>query len=353
MPASIKDVAKEAGLSAAAVSRHLNGSLDLPAKTKARIDKAVKLLGYRPNPHARRLTLGRSETLTLIVPDITNPFFASLASAIERAASRREKFVQLHVTANLAEREIAVLELAAENRSDGVVFCTNRRPGDDVSAAIRELERVVVVDDLVPNVDAPHVFADNEQGGYLAGKHFGAYGHAKVAYIGGDPQLMSTRLRTNGLRRGLAEGRDGLNPNVTVFSGDYDIPSGRALTKDLLSGNGGETAVFVGSDELAIGVIEVLREHNVRVPNEMSLISFDGASALHLYDPPITAIRQPAEDIGERAVALLLNEKTETNNAGRSFEYLPVELIERASVGPPIPRTRTRKIEPSMKQRRP
>ena len=129
MSASLKDVAREAGLSSAAMSRHLNGTLELPAETRDRIDHAVHKLGYRPNPHARRLSLGWSDTITLIVPDIADPFFATLAAAVERPASKRGLIVQLHATSNLEEREIAVLELAADNRSNGVVFCTNCRPG--------------------------------------------------------------------------------------------------------------------------------------------------------------------------------------------------------------------------------
>lgn len=336
MPASLKDVAKAAGLSPAAVSRHLNGSLELPEETRARIEAAVRRLGYRPNPHARRLSLGRSDTITLIVPDIANPFFATLAATVEHEAASRGKIVQLHATSNREDREIAVLELAADHRSDGVVFCTNRKPGPGVAAAIAALPRAVIVDEGVPGARAPHIFADNAQGGYLAGRHLAGRGHRQVAYLGGDPALMSTRLRAEGLERGLREGSGGgAEVAVRVLSGRHDVASGRALADRFLNAGGPETAIFVGSDELAIGVIEVLRERGVRVPQDMSLVSFDGARALHLYDPPITAVRQPARKLGERAVELLLDGDWDDQTLPDLVEYLPVELIERASVAAP------------------
>lgn len=335
MPASLKDVAKEAGLSPAAVSRHLNGSLELPEETRARIEAAVRRLGYRPNPHARRLSLGRSDTITLIVPDIANPFFATLAATVERSASNRGMIVQLHATSNREEREIAVLELAADHRSDGVVFCTNRRPGPDVAEAIAALPRAVIVDEAVPGASAPHIFADNAQGGYLAGRHLAQCGHRRVAYLGGDPALMSTKLRSEGLKRGLRTGSGGAEVGVRVLSGRHDVASGRALAAELLDSAGDETAIFVGSDELAIGVIETLRERGVRIPEDMSLVSFDGARALHLYDPPVTAVRQPARKLGERAVELLLDGDWDDRTLPDRVEYLPVELIERASVAAP------------------
>jgi LacI family transcriptional regulator len=335
MPASLRDVAREAGLSTAAVSRHLNGTLDLPAATRERIETAVRRLAYRPNPHARRLSLGRSDTITLIVPDIANPFFATLAASIERAASGRGMIVQLHTTSNLEAREIAVLHLAADHRSDGVVFCTNRRPGPAVAEAIAALPRAVIVDEAVPGARAPQIFADNAQGGYLAGRHLARWGHRRVAYLGGDRALMSTRLRSEGLERGLSDGSDGAPVSVRVLAGRHDVAAGRALAAELLASREGETAIFVGSDEIAIGVIETLRARRVRVPRDLSLVSFDGARALHLYDPPITAIRQPARELGERAVERLLDGDWKNRTPADPVERLPVELIERASVAPP------------------
>jgi len=122
---------------------------------------------------------------------------------------------------------------------------------------------------------------------------------------------------------------------VRILSGRHDVATGRALATALLDSGGDETAIFVGSDEIAIGVIETLRARGVRIPQDMSLISFDGARALHLYDPPITAVRQPARRLGERAVELLLDGDWDDRTLPELVEYLPVELVERASVAAP------------------
>ncbi len=337
MAVSLKDVAKEAGLSPASVSRHLNGTLELPVETRDRIEKAVQRLGYRPNPHARRLSLGRSDIITLIVPDIANPFFAVLASAIEKAASAKGKIVQLHATSSVAEREIAALQVAADNRSDGVVFCTNHGPSAELAQVLSGLPRAVIVDEAVSGADAPQIFADNEKGGYLAGAHLASWQHRTVAYLGGNPDLMSTQLRLEGLERGLKEGSGREEITITKFFGTHDMSSGRALAAEMLDLGGEETAIFVGSDEIAIGVIETLRHRGIRIPQDLSLVSFDGTRALHLYDPPITAVHQPAKLLGERAVEVLLDGDWCNPVPPMQKQLLAVELIERASVASPRP----------------
>ena len=133
----------------------------------------------------------------------------------------------------------------------------------------------------------------------------------------------------------------GLTGEVPRVYADY-VASGRALATRLLDRGGDETAIFVGSDELAIGTIEILRERGVRIPQDMSLISFDGARALHLYDPPITAVLQPARMLGERAVELLLDGNWKDQSLPDLVEYLPVALIERASVAAPNRARQTR-----------
>lgn len=341
MSSSLKDVATRAGLSPAAVSRHLNGTLDLPEETRGRIDRAVRELGYRPNALARRLSLGQSDTIALILPDIANPFFSSLAAAVEHAASAHSKMVQLQATSGRREREIAALRLARDNRADGVVFCTNRLASVDVTRAIADLPRVVIVDEAVPGARTPQLFADNMRGGELAGRHLAAHGHRRVAYIGGDPHLGTTRARSDGLRRGLSAGSGGEEVHVTLYSGSYDVASGRANAAHLLEAGCGSTAIFTGSDELTIGVIETLRAHGRRIPQDFSLISFDGARALHLYDPPITAIRQPSGALGARAVDLLLADGWEDGDLPDLVEYLPVDLIERGSVARMAQRQKT------------
>ncbi|MEE4188095.1 MAG: LacI family DNA-binding transcriptional regulator [Roseobacter sp.] len=331
---SLKDVAQEAKVSAATVSRYLNGTLELPADTRMRIDAAVRKLQYHPNPHARRLSLGKSDAIALILPDIANPFFARLAAAIEVAAARHGSMVMLHATFNQSAREFAALQRAAQNRVDGVIFITNRGPEGPVCDELNTFGRAVILDEDVPGGIAPRILCDNEMGGYLAGRALRAAGHRKIAYFGGGSALASTQTRLTGLRRGLTEaGASGVEPSLYV--GDHSPAAGRQLATRFLADATDETAIFLGSDEITVGALEVFQENGIRVPQDYSVISFDDARSLHLFAPAITAIRQPVEDLGARAVDILFSEEWDTPDFRNLVELMPVTLIERQSVAAP------------------
>lgn len=182
---SLKDVAAAAGVSISTVSRLLNGSLDLPAETKKRIEDAILDLNYHPNPHARRLSRGRSDTIGLVVPDIANPFFATLVAAVEAEADKLGLAVSLYATLNRQGREVAYLQLIERNHVDGLIFVTNHPDNGQLAELINRTGKVVVADEDVPDANAPKLFSDNERGGYLAGKHLAEHGHRNVLFIGG------------------------------------------------------------------------------------------------------------------------------------------------------------------------
>ncbi|MGB3408118.1 MAG: LacI family DNA-binding transcriptional regulator [Jannaschia sp.] len=331
---SLKDVAREAGVSATTISRYLNGSLDLPDVTRLRIDSAVAKLSYHPNPHARRLSLGRSDTIALVLPDIANPFFAKLAAAIELAATAHHSMVLLHATFNKEERELAALKRAAQNRVDGVIFITNRAPEALVAQELNEFTRAVILDEDVPGGNAPRLMCDNEMGGVLAGRHLRAAGHRHVAYFGGASDLASTRTRLAGLKRGLTEAGD-IGTEPTLFVGEHLASSGRELAERFLARMGLETAIFSGSDELTVGILEVFKDRGIRVPEDLSLISFDDARSLHLFSPAITSVRQPVGNLGARAIDILFSDAWDQPGFRSLTELLPVTLIERNSVAQP------------------
>ncbi|MGN6582184.1 MAG: LacI family DNA-binding transcriptional regulator, partial [Rhizobiaceae bacterium] len=180
------DVAQHAGVSVATVSRHLNGHIQLPVDTVARIESAIRELGYRPNPYARSLSRGRSDTIGLVIPDIANPYFALLASAVERAAGPHGLAVVLCVTLNQSEREHEYLQRLGRNHLDGLIFLTNHAADEALAKAINEASRrVVILDEDVKKARGPKIFGDNEQGGYLAGRHLVEAGHRRLAFIGG------------------------------------------------------------------------------------------------------------------------------------------------------------------------
>ncbi len=331
---SLKDVAAAAGVSVATVSRLLNGSLELPFETKKRIDDAIRELNYQPNPHARRLSRGRSDTIGLVVPDIANPFFATLVAAVEAEADKLGLAVSLYATLNRSGREVAYLQLIERNHVDGLIFVTNHPDDGQLAALINRTGKVVVVDEDVPDAKAPKLFCDNERGGYLAGRHIAEHGHKRVLFIGGPEVMISSCRRLKGLEQAICEA--GLSPaNISKYHGEYTIEYGREAGRRFLAENRPATAIFASSDEIAIGLIEVLRAEGVSIPQDVSLVGFDDVGPLHLFGPPVTAIRQPVRTLGERAVAMLLETNWQENPRSSEEILLPVEIVVRKSVAPP------------------
>ncbi|HUC17331.1 MAG TPA: LacI family DNA-binding transcriptional regulator [Acetobacteraceae bacterium] len=327
--ARIRDVAAAAEVSPAAVSRYLNGLLNLPRETAERIDRAVHRLDYRPNPHARRLILGRSETVGLVLPDIANPFFARLAAAIEAAADHAGLGLVLSATLNRPGRELEYIERMRRNHVDGLIFVTNHPDDGTLRRALNATPGAILIDEDVPGAIVPKVFCDNEEGGFLAGRHLLAAGHRRIAFVGGPRGLMSTQERRAGLDRALAA-----KPDAAVVwesFGPYTLAEGARVGAALLARKPRPSAIFAGSDELVLGLLPVLREARARVPDDMSIVGFDDVGPLHLLDPPVSAIRQPVDAIGERAVALL----TAVPDDPPPCERLPVRLVERGSVAAP------------------
>lgn len=330
-PLRLKDVAQAAGVSVTTVSRFLNGSLRLPEATARRIEAAIRTLNYRPNPHARRLSLGRSDTIGLVVPDIANPFFAHFVAAVEAEADRRGLGVSLFATLNRPGREIAYLNLLERNHVDGLIFLTNHPDDGRLAALINGAPRVVVVDEDVPGARAPRLFADNLAGGRLAGAHLGAAGHARVLFLG-QPDMLSGERRLAGLAEGLAE--HVAAPEVTVWHGAYTRAFGAAAATRFADGDRPGTAIFSAADEITVGLMEVFRDRGVAVPGQVSLVGFDDVVPQHLFAPPVTAIRQPTATLGERAVTLLV-ETDWREAADFPEEVVPVDLVVRGSVAPP------------------
>lgn len=330
--ASLSDVAKVANVSPATVSRHLNRSITLPPATVARINQAVSALRYRPNPHARSLGRGRSDTIGLVIPDIANPFFAKLAGAVEIAADQKGLGVMLCASFNRRTREVDYIDRLRQNFVDGLLFATNHVDDGALADSINKSAGVVLVDEDVPGTYAGKVFADNAQGGALAAQHLIEAGHRRLAYIGGPRGLMSARERAAGFRKVVRQAGPSAEIVAEAF-GNYTSDHGRAAMTRLIDRHADVTAVFAGSDEILIGMLEVMRARGLRVGRDVSIVTFDDAEPLGLLDPPITAVRQPIGEMGRIAVEMMLT--TLDGPEGADTARLPVELIARQSVNVP------------------
>ena len=333
--ASLKDVAQAAGVSVTTVSRFLNGSLDLPDRTRTAVEAAILAMNYLPNPHARRLSRGRSDTIGLVIPDIATPFFATLVAAVEAEADRRGLGLTLHATLNRRERELSYVQAVRRNQVDGLIFVTNHPDEGPLAAAINASGQVVILDEDVAGTSVPKLFCDNDQGGYLAGRHLAEAGHRRVLFIGGVDAMLSGTRRFAGFRRAMMEVW-GTDAQIERYEGEYLAEFGRVAAQRMLATESKPTAVFTTSDEITIGVLEILSASGIRVPQDLSLVGFDDVGPLHLFAPAVTAVRQPVRAMGIRALALLLDTDWTDPEKLPSEELLPVTLITRNSVAPRI-----------------
>lgn len=331
--ATVRDVALAAAVSTTAVSRWLNGSILLPPKTVERIERAIKLLHYEPNLHARRLSLGRTDTLALVVPDIADPFFAALAGSVEAAAEAHGLGLVLCATLNRIERELDYLNRLRRNHVDGLLFATNHPDDGRLRAAVEGQSSVVLLDEDVAGTDLSKIFCDNLGGAFAATRLLVAAGHRRIGFIGGATGVMSAVERAAGHRNAL--GAAGIAPDTALeHFGAYSAAHGRHATHELLNLAHPPTALFASSDQIAIGALDVLRERGLPVPQAMSLVAYDDVAPFHHFAPPLTAIRQPVADMGRRGVDALVAHLSEPERPATA-ERLPVELMQRGSVAAP------------------
>lgn len=330
--ATIHDVAQEAGVSPTTVSRYLNHRIELPTTTSARIDAAIKKLDYRPNLMAKRLSTGKTEAVGLVTPEIREPFFAELASAFEDEADRHGYTVFMSSTRSDREREIASLERLQDGHVDGLLMMTNTPDDGTLAKLIGKRRNVVIVDEDIPGVSVPRLFVENTEGAYQATKHLIEAGHRRIAYLGGPQGLLTVTERREGFLMAMNEAGLSVRPEYMTM-GSFAPELARDATRRFLELPLPPTAIFASSDYLAIGAVIGLRDANVSVPDEVSLIGFDDISFGALLTPPLTAIRQPVEQLGRQgfqALLALLN-----GEAPPLLTRLPVELVRRASVAPP------------------
>lgn len=330
--ATIHDVARTAGVSATTVSRYLNNRIDLPSSTARRIDAAIAALQYRPNLLAKRLSTGRTEAISLVTPEIGNPFFAELAAAVEDAAEQRGYAVFMSSTRGDRAREAAALQRLNDRHVDGLILMTSQPDDGTLARLIEGHDNVVLLDEDIPGATVPRVVVENAHGAYLATRHLIAAGHRAIAHVSGPEQLFSVRERYAGFARAMAEAGLPVRPGHVVC-GAYSRDFGRQAVRRLLDAPERPTAVFAASDYVAIGVMEGLKAAGLVVPADMSLVGFDDMPFAEMIEPGLTTIRQPVAELGRTALHALL--ALLDKQAPPSLTRLSVSLVERQSVAPP------------------
>lgn len=310
--ATIKDVARVAGVDVATVSRALSNKPYVALKTRARIEAAVESLGYRPSAAARAMVSKRTKTIAMLVPHFTDMAFDWITAGAERAAR------QAGYTLLIASAESVESGFFGEDRVDGLLVIDPRRFAVHTNRAFE-----------VPSVSLEDVPMDNRSGARALAQHLRDFGHQQVLFVGGPIDSPYSQERLAGIRD--------VFPDAAWFSKDWTIDSGYALLQPSLPD--GVTAVLAANDFIAIGVMRALSEQGFFVPTDVSVTGFDNEPVARYLTPALTTIRQDLEWQGARAVTLLL-ERLE-GSVGVPIAGQVLEIVIRESTGPVSPSRRS------------
>lgn len=323
---TILDVAREAGVSHATVTRFFNDPERLRPDTRRRVARAVKELQYVPNAAARSLISRRSKLAALIVTDITSLFHTSLIAGVQRVAQERGYTLVLADTGESIEREHEVLKAMISHQVDGVILTP--AAGDDHLLDLLRAHRVhmVLADRELPGANLDTVRGDSHEGGRVLTDHLIQQGFGRIAFIGGQPGVSSLEQRLAGYQTSM----DAAAIDPLVYLGRYDTDSGEEIVDRLVADNDLPQAIVAASSRVALGILVALRRHGVRVPDDIAVTSIDDIESASMIDPFLTVAAQPAFEIGQIAMDMLLERVGGRDYPPRKVT-LPVNLIVRRS----------------------
>ncbi len=326
---TIKDIARQAGVSPSTVSRVLNSTKPVAVDKRALVLAAVEELQYRPNEMARGLARGRSMTVGVVVQDIGSPFFAWIVSGIEQGLDRagyRPMLTTTHWRTDNESDEVRSLQMVLERQGDGVIVVGSHIP-DEQLRVVAEQVPMVVVARRVQGLEAQCVFIDNRDAAYRATRYLIGLGHTRIAHIRGTAGHPDANEREAGYCLALAEAGLPVNERLIVDA-QFTEQSGLAGVEKLLARGEQFTAIFAANDQSAYGVMLGLFNHGYRIPNDVSVIGFDDQFLSAYTLPPLTTVHQPSLEMGKVATEGLLRM---INNQAPRLPRFPGELIIRKS----------------------
>jgi len=330
---TIKDVAARAGVSRQTVSRVINNKGEVSDETRARVLATIEELGYRPNAAARSIVVGRTCTLGCISPSLTDFTFANIIDSAQ-AEARRLGYFMLAGSARTENEVEPLLEEMLHRQVDGLLVLNPHadRRFEHFLPLIEKGMAVVYLNNTPRGESVSSVHCDDRDGGYQATHYLLDLGHTAIATILGPSNEECTFDRLEGHRQTLVGAGLTYVPELTE-QGDWSATSGYQAAQRLLATGQTFTAIFAQNDQMAVGAIRALREASLQVPGDVSVIGFDDIPLASYFDPPLTTLRQPMQESGQRAAHLLVET---IQNPGRTPELIaiPARLVERASCAP-------------------
>lgn len=335
-PTTLRDVAERAGVHPSTASRALNSSTRslVNDETVERVLEAADALGYRPNSLARGLKTNRTFTIGMLLPDLTNPLFPPIVRGIEDTLGDADYTLILANTDNDAEKERSILRSMLTRRVDGLVLATAQREAPVIDELIEAGMPVVLVNRTMDAPPVPSVTGDDHAGIGLAVRHLVSLGHRRIAHVAG-PQTVTTGLtRYQSFVAWMqSEGLEA-EPDLVVFADWFHEEPGAKAFQEVLDRRPDLTAVVGANDLIAIGCYDVLKERELRVGTDVSVVGYNDMLFADKLSPPLTTIRIPHYQIGVKAAELILEVVEEKEEAEAVAVRLAPSLVVRKSTGP-------------------
>lgn len=331
MKININDVAKKSGLSVVTVSRVINNMPSVREYNRKKVEEAMIELGYEPNAAARTLATGKSGVIGMLVQYLNDPFFNDVVFAVNEQLRKNGYFLALSIMNDSISKDNGINFIFQHQRVDGILVLTPTNEDAYILEMKKKNVPFVLIDNQNSNSSVSSILVDNYKGGYEMTKHLLELGHVKIAHIAGDSFYLSGRERQRGYVDAMKEA------GVPIFhleEGDFGTKSGYEITKRMLQQGTIPTALFVADDFGAFGAIDAIREAGFRVPEDISVCGFDDDSLSSLLHPHLTTMKQPAEEIGCKAVEVLLDMINGITHRNTTIRLQP-RLIPRESTCAP------------------
>jgi LacI family transcriptional regulator len=332
MATSIKDVAREANVSIATVSRVLNNVDVVNEETKKKVLEAIEKLDYRPNIVARSLKTQRTKTIGIIIPDISNPIYPEIVRGAEDVSNIYQYNIMLCNTDLDPDKEVEYLRVLGEKMVDGVIYISNSLE-KNVSKTIRDSNTpLVLIETNGRETDFPSVVIDNKQAAIDVVEYLINKGNKRIAYIGTDKNAINaSALRYKGYKATLEKHGIAYDEKLTYFC-KYSLKpeDGYEAMNSILSKTKDIDALFCVNDEIAMGAINALRNNGLEVPRDIDVVGFNDSHGAEFFYPRLTTVAQPLYDIGSVATRMLIK-KINNEPQDKSLYVLPYEFVERDS----------------------
>ena len=300
---SLRQVAKNAGVSISTVSRVLNDSSKVNAATRKLVEKEIKNLGYEPNRVAQRMRYRRGSTklLGLITPDIKNPYYSSIVRGVEDVAYKKNSAVMLCNSDEVAAKERFYLKVLQSESVDGVILPPIHEHGKIIDELIKKGLPVICVDRRLAKLTVDTVVVDNHKGAYNATAQLINMGHRRIGFISSMPHFSSFKERRQGYENALTSHGIELRQEYIRLGDQRKPETGKQFAHELLSLEDRPTAIFVSNNLMTLGAIEAIHQKNLTIPDDISLIGFDDMPWAKSINPPLSVVSQPAYEMGRRA----------------------------------------------------